>query len=76
MGRLDHPSNLFSRILRRIHNRLSCDSRLRAAPVKLGSDNPDNLYENANIDGRRFYRVFGHVGTVDLLGFGTQVKCD
>ena len=24
----------------------------RPAPVKLGSDNPDNLYENATIDGR------------------------
>lgn len=45
---------------------------LREAPVKLGSDSPDNLYENAPIDGTRTYRVYGARGTVAYLGFGVQ----
>ena len=45
---------------------------LREAPVKLGSDSPDNLYENAAIDGTRTYRVSGARGTVAYLGFGVQ----
>ena len=44
----------------------------RVAPIKLGSDNPDNLYQNAAIDGRRTYRIWGTRGTVNYLGFGTQ----
>ena len=45
---------------------------LRPAPIKMGSDNPDNTYLNAAIDGRRWYRVWGRRGTVRYLGFGTQ----
>jgi len=45
---------------------------LREAPVKLGSDSPDNLYENAPIDGTRTYRVSGSRGTVAYLGIGVQ----
>lgn len=45
---------------------------LREAPVKLGSDSPDNLYENAPIDGTRTYRVSGARGTVAYLGIGVQ----
>ena len=44
----------------------------RAAPVKLGSDNPDNLYESASIDGTKCYIVSGTRGTVSYLGLGTQ----
>lgn len=44
----------------------------RVAPIKMGSDNPDNLYQNAAIDGRRSYRIWGNRGTVHYLGFGTQ----
>eukprot|EP00965_Chrysotila_dentata_P260288 6213850-Pleurochrysis_carterae.AAC.1 len=44
----------------------------RAAPVKIGSDNPDNLYESARIDGRLEYVVTASRGTVVYLGFGTQ----
>ena len=44
----------------------------RAARVCIGSDNPDNLYENATIDGRREYVVRGTRGTVAYLGLGTQ----
>lgn len=40
--------------------------------AKMGSDNPDNDYQNAVIDGRSDYRIIGNRGTVDYLGFGTQ----
>ena len=40
--------------------------------AKIGADNPDNLYLNANIDGRFDYEISGHVGTVPYLSFGTK----
>ncbi|MCA9625245.1 MAG: hypothetical protein KC731_39755, partial [Myxococcales bacterium] len=40
--------------------------------VKMGSDNPDNLYFNAPISGRHRYRLVGRRGSVAYLGFGTQ----
>jgi hypothetical protein len=51
---------------------VSIANGLRDALVKLGSDSPDNLYENAPIDGTRMYRVFGSRGTVAYLGIGVQ----
>jgi len=45
---------------------------MRPAPIKLGSDNPDNLYEHATIDGSLEYVVSGDRGRVPYLGFGTQ----
>ena len=44
----------------------------RAARICIGSDNPDNLYENATLDGSLEYVVTGTRGTVGYLGFGTQ----
>jgi hypothetical protein len=44
----------------------------RAAPIKIGSDNPDNLYQSATISGLHEYRIIGDRGTVKYLGFGTQ----
>lgn len=35
--------------------------------VKIGSDNPDSLYQTASIDGSRRYRVWGTRGTVRYL---------
>lgn len=40
--------------------------------VKMGSDNPDNYYQNATISGQYEYRISGTRGTVHYLGFGTQ----
>ena len=40
--------------------------------AKIGADNPDNLYLNANIDGRHRYEISGHVGTVPYLSFGSK----
>lgn len=40
--------------------------------IKMGADNPDNLYQSAPISGKHEYRVSGNRGTVHYLGFGTQ----
>ncbi len=40
--------------------------------VKMGADNPDNYYQNAPINGKYDYRIFGQRGTVHYLGFGVQ----
>jgi len=40
--------------------------------VKIGNDNPDNLYLNANIRGSRTYRITGTRGSVPYLSFGTK----
>ena len=37
--------------------------------VKIGSDNPDSLYQTSPIDGRCDYRVTGSRGTVHYLSF-------
>jgi hypothetical protein len=40
--------------------------------VKMGADNPDNLYQNAPISGKYEYAITGNRGSVHYLGFGTQ----
>ncbi len=40
--------------------------------VKIGADNPDNLYLSARIDGHYDYRVRGTRGTVSALNFATK----
>lgn len=40
--------------------------------VKLGADNPDNFYLNAQISGAYEYRILGKRNTIDYLGFFTQ----
>jgi len=49
-------------------------SLLRTAheTVKMGADNPDNLYQNAPIGGKYEYVITGNRGSVHYLGFGTQ----
>lgn len=47
-------------------------TRLAHETVKMGSDNPDNYYQNATISGAYEYRITGNRGTVHYLGFGTQ----
>lgn len=39
--------------------------------IKMGSDNPDNHYQHANIQGQHQYRLHGTRGTIHYLGFGT-----
>jgi hypothetical protein len=38
--------------------------------LKIGADNPDNLYQTIGIDGRYEYRIAGRRNTVHYLGFG------
>lgn len=40
--------------------------------IKIGADNPDNLYQNARLDGRLEYRIRGQRGTVNYLAFSTK----
>jgi len=40
--------------------------------IKMGMDNPDNIYGSTPIDGNFTYRITGNRGTVHYLGFGTQ----
>lgn len=40
--------------------------------IKMGMDNPDNIYLSAPIHGGFVYRVWGTRGSVHYLGFGTQ----
>ena len=40
--------------------------------IKIGNDNPDNIYHNCNISGRYDYRIRGTRGTVPYLSFGTK----
>ena len=40
--------------------------------IKIGNDNPDNVYHNANVMGAYDYRIRGNKGTVPYLTFGTK----
>lgn len=40
--------------------------------VKMGADNPDNYYFNAQISGEYEYKISGNRNTVDYIGFFTQ----
>lgn len=40
--------------------------------VKMGADNPDNFYQNAQISGEYSYQITGRRNSVDYLGFFTR----
>lgn len=40
--------------------------------IKIGNDNPDNLYHNSTISGRYDYRISGTRGSVPYVSFGTK----
>jgi hypothetical protein len=40
--------------------------------VKMGADNPDNVYLNAQISGKYEYRITGRRNTIDYIGFFTR----
>ncbi|WP_300681160.1 hypothetical protein [Nocardioides sp.] len=42
--------------------------------TKIGADNPDNVYQRANISGAYRYRISGTRGTVPLLTFGSRAN--
>lgn len=39
--------------------------------IKIGNDNPDNLYHNANLSGECRYVIRGHTGSIPYLSFVT-----
>ncbi len=49
---------------------------IRAMPenVKMGLDNPDNIYMSATVDPRFTYRITGWRGTAHYLGFAAQAQ--
>ncbi|MCX7056334.1 MAG: DUF1214 domain-containing protein [Proteobacteria bacterium] len=42
--------------------------------IKIGADNPDNIYLNATVRGDREYRLRGTRGTVPFLSFATKAN--
>jgi hypothetical protein len=40
--------------------------------LKIGNDNPDNIYWNANVSGQYEYRITGTRGSAPYLSFGTK----
>ena len=40
--------------------------------IKMGADNPDNVYQNATVSGAYEYRIVGNRGSVAYLSFATQ----
>ena len=46
--------------------------RMAHETVKLGADNPDNYYFNAQINGQYSYRLLGKRNSVHYIGFFTQ----
>ena len=40
--------------------------------IKMGMDNPDNIYLAAPVNGKYAYRITGNRGSVHYLGFGSQ----
>jgi hypothetical protein len=46
--------------------------RTASETIKMGLDNPDNVYLNAQVRGTWDYRIRGRRGSVHYLGFGTQ----
>jgi len=47
-------------------------SRAVHETIKMGMDNPDNIYLAAPVNGTYTYRITGHRGSVHYLGFGSQ----
>ena len=46
--------------------------RMAHETVKMGADNPDNYYFNAQISGKYSYRLHGRRNSVNYIGFFTQ----
>jgi len=40
--------------------------------AKIGADNPDNIYLNANINANQSYEIYGNIGESDYLSFGLK----
>jgi hypothetical protein len=58
---LEYQDPLYPELRRMVHE-----------TVKMGADNPDNYYQNAQISGKYSYQIVGKRNTVDHISFHTQ----
>jgi len=58
---VEYPDPAFPQLRRMVHE-----------TVKMGADNPDNHYMNAQISGAYEYKVLGKRNTIDYISFHTQ----
>ena len=58
---VEYPDPSFPRLRRMVHE-----------TVKMGADNPDNYYMNAQISGKYEYKIIGKRNTIDFISFHTQ----
>ena len=58
---VEYPDPTFPQLRRMVHE-----------TVKMGADNPDNYYMNAQISGEYEYKILGKRNTIDYISFHTQ----
>lgn len=58
---VEYPDPSFPQLRRMVHE-----------TVKMGADNPDNYYMNAQISGSYDYKILGQRNTIDHISFHTQ----
>jgi hypothetical protein len=58
---VEYPDPSFPQLRRMVHE-----------TVKMGADNPDNYYMNAQISGQYEYKILGKRNTIDHISFHTQ----
>ena len=58
---VEYPDPAFPQLRRMVHE-----------TVKMGADNPDNYYLNAQISGLNEYKILGKRNTIDHISFHTQ----
>ena len=58
---VEYPDPTFPQLRRMVHE-----------TVKMGADNPDNYYLNAQVSGEYEYKILGKRNTIDYIGFFTQ----
>lgn len=58
---VEYPDPTFPQLRRMVHE-----------TVKMGADNPDNYYMNAQISGEHEYKILGKRNTIDYISFHTQ----
>lgn len=58
---VEYPDPAFPQLRRMVHE-----------TVKMGADNPDNYYMNAQVSGEYEYKILGIRNTIDYISFHTQ----
>jgi len=58
---VEYPDPSFPRLRRMVHE-----------TIKMGADNPDNYYMNAQVSGEYEYKIIGKRNSIDYISFHTQ----